>query len=198
MMNRVKNYILPILFLMIGEVTIAQSISSASLEFAFPNSYDGLIFSPSVQSNANNHSWSIGPTILFSYGDQIEQRDGTKLTGLYLGYTNFPQGRDQKLNLFYGFDLWAQRVKDEQNSQFFNTSSNSFEDITIEQKDTILQFFVNLGASWQFADRFALNQVIGTGLNATSRSTTSPFSDFDDSFYNQDWLLKTSITFRLN
>ncbi|MEP5611925.1 MAG: hypothetical protein ABJP45_06730 [Cyclobacteriaceae bacterium] len=195
-----KNYKGPIaLFLcLFSTMAYTQSLSSLSLEFAIPNSYDGLILSPSAQFDANNHTWSIGPTVLFSFGDQIEQRDGTKLTGLYAGYSNFPQGREGKVNMFYGFGLWAQRVKDEQNSQFFNNATSSFEDITIEQKDNIIQFFVNLGIAINLTDKLAVKQVIGTGLNATSRTTTSPFDDFDDTFYSQDWLLKTSLTFRLN
>ena len=187
-----------LLFLILTTVAHAQSVSSLSLEFAIPDSYDGLILSPSAQFDANDHTWSIGPTVLFSFGDQIEQRDGTKLTGLYLGYSNYPQGRDGKVNMFYGFDLWAQRVKDEQNSQFFNIATNSFEDISIEQKDNVFQFFINLGIAINFTDRLAIKQAIGAGLNSTFRSTTSPFDDFDDAFFSQDWLLKTSLTFRLN
>ncbi|MEP1097445.1 MAG: hypothetical protein ABJG78_20170 [Cyclobacteriaceae bacterium] len=195
-----KNYkaTSTLFFCLLTTLAYTQSLSSLSLEFAIPDSYDGLILSPSVQFDANNHTWSVGPTVLFSFGDQIEQRDGTKLTGLYLGYTNYPQGGEGKVNMFYGFDLWAQRVKDEQNSQFFNNATNSFEDITIEQKDNIMQLFINLGLAINLTDRIAIKQVIGAGLNATSRTTTSPFDDFDDAFYSQDWLLKTSLTFRLN
>ena len=175
----------------------AQSISGVSLSFAIPDSYDGMILSPNAKLDANNHTWSVGPTVLFSFGDQIEQRDNTKLTGLYLGYANHPQGRDEKISMFYGFDLWAQRIRDEQDSRFFDTSSNTFQDITIEQKDNVLQFFVNAGLRVNLSSQFSVNQSIGTGLNATFRSTSSPFTDFTDAFYNQDWQLKTSLTFYL-
>ncbi len=186
------------LFCTVISTVQAQQISGTSLSFAIPDSYDGMILSPNIQLDANNHTWSVGPTVLFSFGDQIEQRDNTKLTGLYLGYTNYPQGRDQKFSMFYGFDLWSQRVKDEQNSRFFNTSTNAFENIQIDQTDNIFQFFVNAGVLFKLSDQFSINQTIGTGLNATFRSTASPFNDFNDAFFNQDWLLKTSLTFHLN
>ncbi len=185
-------------FWLISYTPSAQSLSSLGLSFALPESYDGVVIAPTSQFDSNNHTWSVGPTILLSYGDQIEQRESTKLTGLYLGYTNFPQGREQKISMFYGFDLWAQQVKDEQDSRYFNTSTSAFEDITIEQKDAILQLFINLGLMIKLSDKISINQVIGTGLNATSRSTTSPFDDFNDAFYSQDWMLKTGFAYRLN
>ena len=53
--------------------SFAQKLSSIELSFAFPDSYDGVILSPSVQLDSKNHVWSVGPTLLVSYGDQIVQ-----------------------------------------------------------------------------------------------------------------------------
>lgn len=175
----------------------AQSISAVELQFAIPNTYDGVVMSPTVQLDFNKHAWSIGPTILLSYGDNIEQRESVKLSGLYLGYTNYLYGRSEKFNLFHSFDLILQRVKDEQDSRYFSPVSNNFEEFSLEQTDNIVQLFANFGVLIKLSDKFSLSQTLGIGLNSTFRSTSSPFNDFSDTFIAQDWLLKTGFTYRL-
>jgi len=187
-----------IVYLLATEFTIAQSISSVELQSALPDSYDGVVISPSAQFDFNNHTWSIGPAILLSYGDNIEQREGLKLSGIYLGYANYLHGRSEKFNLFHSFDLILQRIKDEQDSRYFNTASNSFEAFELAQTDKIVQLFANFGVLIKLSDKLNLSQTLGLGLNATFRSTTSPFNDFNDTFIAQDWLLKTGLSYKIN
>ncbi len=199
MMNVFEKMSLTGLILTVLMVSVsAQSLSNLSLELGIPNSYDAFVVAPTAQFESNKHVWSIGPTVLLSYGDQVEQRESMKLSGLYLGYTNFPQGSDQMVSLFYEFNLWLQRIKVEQDSRYFNTQSGSFDDFTIEQIDNTIQFFASLGIQFQLSDKIAVRQTIGTGINSTFRSATSPFTDFSDPFVKQDWLLKTSFVYRLN
>ena len=120
-----------------------------------------------------------------------------KITGLYLAYTNYLHGKEQAVNLFFSFNLFLQRIKDKQNSQYFNTSSNSFEPFILEQTDKTIQFFANLGAMIKLSDKLSVNQIVGSGFNTTFRAATSPFSDFSDPFIKQDWLIKTSLSYRL-
>ena len=194
-----KKFFLLVTFLIIlFGLTQAQSLSGIDLDFTFPDTYNGLILSPSAQFESNKHVWSVGPTILVSYGDQIEQRETMKFSGLYLGYKNFLQGREEKFSVFFALNLWLQRIKDKQRSQFFNTGTSSFESFTIEQTDTIVQFSPSLGVECKISDRFRISQQIGTGFNLTFRKATSPFSDFSDPIINQEWILKTGIGFSLN
>lgn len=175
-----------------------QSLSTLKTQFAFPNSYDGVILSPSVEFEFNKHGWSIGPTFLLSYGDQIEEREGFKLSGLYIGYDNYLHGKEEKFSLFHSFDFYLQRIKDEQASQYFDTSTNSFQTFNIEQIDKIVQLFANFGVLVKLSEKLSLSQTIGMGANVTFRSTTSPFNDFTDSFFARDWVIKTGLSYRLN
>ncbi len=190
--------ILFIACLLVIEPAIAQTVSSVELQIALPNSYDGAVISPSAQFDFNNHTWSIGPTILLSYGDNIEQREGVKLSGLYIGYANYLHGRSEKFNLFHSFDLILQRINDEQDSRYFNTASNNFEEFELVQTDNIVQLFANFGVLIKLSNKLKLIQTLGVGLNTTFRSTTSPFNDFNDTFIAQDWLLKTGLSYKLN
>lgn len=176
----------------------AQSISTVKTQFAFPDSYEGIILSPSVEFEFNKHAWSIGPAFLWSYGDQIEERESLKLSGLYVGYDNYLYGKDDKFTLFHSFDLYLQRIKDEQESQYFDTATNSFQPFEIKQIDHVVQLFANLGVLIKLSDKLSLSQTVGLGINGTFRSTTSPFNDFSDSFFAQDWLIKTGLSYRLN
>ena len=177
--------------------SFAQKLSSIELSFAFPDSYDGVILSPSVQLDSKNHVWSVGPTLLVSYGDQIVQRESTKLTGVSIGYLNYLQGREDKFNLFFLSELWYQRIKDVQDSRFFDPGTSSFQSFEIEQVDNTLQFFLGFGLDFAVSDKISLKQSIGTGINYTSRAVTSPFSDFSDPLFYRDWMIETGILFRL-
>lgn len=165
-------------------------------QVSLPDSYDGLILSPAASLEFKKHSWSIGPTFLISYGDQIAERETIKVSGLYIGYDNYLHGKDEKLNFFFAVDLYLQRIKDIQASQYFDTQSNSFQAFEIEQMDNIVQLFVNYGISLKLTEKLHLSQSIGVGVNNTLRSTSSPFNDFSDSFFSKDWLLKTGINYR--
>ncbi len=190
--------LLLIVFCAIPGVVKAQSLSGMGLSFAFPETYEGIVVSPNIQFDKKNRTGSFGPILLISYGDQIEQRENVKFTGFYFSSISYPQGREQNVAMFYGLDLWLQRVKDEQDSRYFNTASSTFESITTEQRDNIIQTFLNLGLRIKVSEKLAVSQAIGTGLSVTYRATTSPFDDFKDSFFNQDWMLKTGIILRLN
>lgn len=175
----------------------AQSISTVKTQFALPDSYEGVIMSPAVEFEFNKHAWSIGPAFLLSYGDQIEDRDGFKLSGLYIGYDNYIHGKEEKFSLFHSFDFYLQRIKDEQASQYFDTATNSFQAFNIQQTDKVVQLFANLGVLIKLSEKLSLSQTVGLGANATFRSTTSPFKDFSDSFFAKNWLIKTGISYRL-
>jgi hypothetical protein len=178
-------------------VVNAQSISTFKTQFALPDSYEGVIISPSVEFEFNKHAWSIGPAFLLSYGDQIEDRDGFKLSGFYIGYDNYIHGKEEKFSLFHSFDFYLQHIKDEQASQYFDNSTNSFQAFNIEQVDKVVQLFANFGVLIKISEKLSLSQIVGLGANATFRSTTSPFNNFSDSFFAKDWLIKTGLSYRL-
>jgi hypothetical protein len=193
-----KRFGLSILCLLLATVFInAQSISTLKMQFALPDSYEGVIISPSVAFEFNKHAWSIGPAFLLSYGDQIEDRESFKLTGLHIGYENYIHGKDEKFSLFHSFDFYLQRIKDEQQSQYFDTATNNFQAFNIEQIDKVAQLFANVGVLIKLSEKLSLSQTIGIGANATFRSTTSPYNDFTDFFFAQDWLIKTGLSYRL-
>lgn len=193
-----KSIGLSIICILFATVLVnAQSISTFKTQFALPDSYDGVILSPAVELEFNKHAWSIGPAFLLSFGDQIEEREGFKLSGLYIGYDNYIHGKEEKFSLFHSFDFYLQRIKDEQASQYFDTATNSFQAFNIEQVDKVVQLFANFGVLIKLSEKLSLSQTIGLGANATFRSTTSPFNDFADSFFAKDWQIKTGLSYRL-
>ncbi|MEQ9404044.1 MAG: hypothetical protein RIM99_10685 [Cyclobacteriaceae bacterium] len=193
-----KSLFLLLAILFLPTTTQAQTLSGISIDFGLPDSYDAFVLSPAAHIKSNNHVWSIGPALLFSYGDQIEQRESPKLTGLTLGYTNYLIETEEKVSLFFALDLWLQRVSDVQESRYFDTGTNSFESFTIKQTDNTAQLFVGFGAMVKLSDQVSIKQTISTGVNFTSRSATSPFNNFTDPLISQDWLLKTGLFYRLN
>ncbi len=175
-----------------------QELSSIDLNFVFPDREDVIISSPVAHFSFNNHEWSVGPTMLISYGDKLDDRDGFKLTGLNIGYANFLHGKDEKWSLFHEAMLIVQRVKDEQDSQFFDTNTDSFVPVIIEQIDNSFLLSTNLGVLWNFSSKLSLKQSIGIGGSVTFRNTDSNFDSFSDTFFAQRWIMKTGISYRLN
>ncbi|WP_421765088.1 hypothetical protein [Ekhidna sp.] len=187
-----------LLCVFIASNSIAQGLSSIGMSFNKLDKEDALIISPSVKSNFKNHTWSVGPTLLFSFGDQLEERESLKLTGISIGYENFPNGRNSKWNLFHSFDFIAQRIKDEQASQFFDTGSNSFVDNEIVQVDNNILLSANAGVLWNLGEKLSLSQTIGIGANIIFRDTKSDFDQFNDTFLNQQWSLQTGLRYKIN
>lgn len=173
----------------------AQKISSAEISFNKLDREDAFIVSPALRFDFNNHGWSVGPALLLSFGDQIEERETLKITGLAIGYEHFPHGRESTWNMFHTFDFVAQRIKDVQNSQIFDTSSGTFVSNTIEQIDNNLFLSGNAGVLWKLNERLSLTQTIGIGANVVFRNTTSDFDNFNDVFLSQQWSLKTGIRY---
>jgi len=190
-----KNWIL--LALLIPTTLFGQQISSGNLSFTNLSEDDELIISPAVSFDYNNHSWTIGPALLYSFGDQLEDRDPLKLTGIKVGYENFLHGKEAKWNLFHSFDFIAQRVKDTQDSQFFDIASNTFVSNDIEQIDNRFYLGANLGVLLKLGDRLSLDKSIGIGLNAVLRDTESNIEQFNDTFISQRWLLKLGLRYEL-
>lgn len=186
------------LFLGLVGAVLSQDLSSIEMSFNKLDKEDAFIISPSARFDFNNHAWSIGPALLYSFGDQIEERDAFKFTGIALGYENFPHGKEGKWNMFHSFDFIAQRIKDVQNSQIFDTNSNSFVPNEIEQIDNNLFLSASAGVLWNLNDKWSITQTIGIGANAVFRKTTSDFDQFDDVFLNQQWSLRTGIRYNLN
>ena len=177
---------------------VGQDFSSVDLDFIIPDQEDVIVLSPSAHFSFNNHEWSIGPTMLLSFGDQLEDRDGFKLTGLNIGYENYLHGKGDKWTLFHSMNLIIQRVKDEQNSQFFDVNANSFVPNTITQVDQSLILSANLGVMWNIGSKLSLKQSIGLGGSVIFRDTESNFDAFTDTFFSQRWLAKTGISYRLD
>ncbi|MEO9870791.1 MAG: hypothetical protein ABJO91_08380 [Ekhidna sp.] len=184
------------LFAMVSYV-FSQEISSIDVSFNKLDKEDAFIISPSVRFDFDNHAWSIGPALLFSFGDQIEERDALKLTGIAVGYENFPHGKSAKWNMFHSFDFISQRIKDVQNSQIFDTNSNSFVSNEIEQIDNNVFLSASAGVLLNLSDKLSITQTIGIGANAIFRDTKSDFDEFSDVFVNQQWSLKTGIRYNL-
>lgn len=193
-----KIFIGTCLFLFITGYVSAQEISSIDLSFNKLDKEDAFIISPSARFDFNNHGWSIGPALLYSFGDQIEEREALKLTGIVLGYENFLHGKTEKWNMFHSFDFVAQRIKDVQNSQIFDTSRNSFVSNEIEQIDKNIFLSASAGVLWNLNEKLSITQSIGIGANTIFRNTTSDFDQFSDIFLNQQWSLKTGIRYNLN
>lgn len=175
----------------------AQFIDTYELSFNKLDKEDAFIISPSARFNFNNHGWSIGPALLYSFGDQIEERAPLKLTGIALGYENYLHGKDGKWNMFHSFDFIAQRIKDVQNSQVFDVNTNSFVDNKIEQVDNNVFLSASAGVLLNLNDKLSISQTIGIGANAIFRSTKSDFENFNDVFLNQQWSLKTGIRYSI-
>ncbi|MEO9485601.1 MAG: hypothetical protein ABJG47_19230 [Ekhidna sp.] len=193
-----KKIVLAVLasFSIIGYAS-SQEISSIDLSFNKLDKEDALIISTAVRFDFNNHGWSIGPAFLYSFGDQIEEREALKLTGFALSYENFLHGKTAKWNMFHSFDFVAQRIKDVQDSQIFDTNSNSFVPNKIEQIDKNILLGASAGVLWNLNEKLSISQTIGIGANVIFRNTTSDFDQFDDLFLNQQWSLKTGIRYNL-
>lgn len=182
----------------LGQTSNAQSISSIDLSFNKVNEDDALIAVPSIKFDVENHSWSVGPTILLSFGDQIEEREAVKLTGFQIRYENFLHGKVSKWNLFHSFDFIAQRIRDKQNSQYFDLPNSIFLPNKIEQTDHSVLFSANVGALWNISEKLAATSMIGIGLNTTFRNTQSNLEEFEDLFVKQIWMLKLGLRYNLN
>ncbi|GAB4243040.1 MAG: hypothetical protein Tsb0034_20730 [Ekhidna sp.] len=158
---------------------------------------DEFIISPVIGLDKNNHTWYAGPALLFSFGDQVEEREKLKFTGITLGYEHFLHGKNGKWNLFHSFDLVAQRVKDTQRSQYFDPNAGSFVSNNIEQIDQRIFLSANAGILLNLSDRIGITQSIGIGASAVFRKTESDFDSFTDNFFNQRWLLKTGLRYQI-
>lgn len=190
-----KNWISFIL--LIPVLAAGQSLSEVKLSNYKVNEIDEVIISPNASFAFNKHQWSVGPTLLYSFGDQVEERRGLKLSGIALGYENFMHDRESKLTLYYSVDLLFQRIKDEQNSQYFDIGSNSFVPNKIEQVANRIFLSSNFGVLLNLSDKLSLDQSIGMGLSSEFRKTTSTIEEFSDTFLNQRWLLKIGIRYKL-
>ncbi|WP_462250350.1 hypothetical protein [Ekhidna sp.] len=187
-----------VIFLSFAGYSFAQNVSSVDVTFNKLDRDDAFIISPTARFDFNNHSWSIGPALLFSFGDQIEERDAFKLTGLTIGYENYLHGRDTKWNMFHSFDFIFQRIKDVQNSQVFDTNSGSFIPNTIEQVDNSIYIGGGAGMLLNLGSKFSITQTIGIGANVIFRDTQSDIDAFKDTFFKQQWSLKTGVRYRIN
>ncbi len=175
----------------------SQNISSLELSFNKLDKEDAFIISPGARFDIKNHSWSFGPALLYSFGDQIEERNALKLTGIALNYENYLHGKTAKWNMFHSFDFVYQRIKDVQNSQFFDPGVNSLVNNRIEQIDNNLLISGSAGVLFILNDSFSISQTIGIGANVIFRNTTSDLDNFNDVFLNQQWSLKTGIRYNL-
>lgn len=176
----------------------AQEIAAYEISFNKLDKEDAFIISPSLRFDFNDHGWSVGPALLYSFGDQIAERTPLKLTGLAFGYENYIHGRQAKWNMFHSFDFIVQRIKDVQNSQVFDVNSNSFIVNEIEQIDNNMFLSASAGILLKLNSKLNITQTIGIGANAIFRNTTSSFEEFSDVFLNQQWSLKTGIRYRIN
>ncbi len=177
---------------------VGQDFSSFDLDFIIPDQEDVMILSPSAHFTFNNHEWSVGPTMLMSFGDKLDDREGFKFTGLNFGYENYLHGKEDKWSLFHSMNLIVQRIKDEQNSQFFDTNTSSFVPNVITQIDKSLILSTNLGVLLNLGSKLSLKQSIGIGGSAIFRDTTSDFDTFTDTFFSQRWIVKTGISYHLD
>ena len=155
----------------------SQGISGSAISFLKLDQEDEFIISPAIKLERNNHTWDFGPSLLFSFGDQVEERQALKLTGLAVSYAHFLHGKEAQWNLFHSFDFVAQRIKDTQDSQYFDSESNAFVPNEIKQIDK--------------------SQSIGIGANIVFRDTESSIDSFSDTFFRQKWLLKTCFNYRI-
>ncbi len=192
------KWLLAVLGIILSLLTYSQSISSVAIDFNKMNENDELIAAPNIKFDVKNHSWSLGPTILISYGDQIEEREALKLTGFQIGYEHFIHGKTSKWNLFHSFDFFAQRIKDTQNSQFFDLASNSFKLNKIDQIENSLLLTGNVGVLWNICDKMAATSMMGIGINTIFRNTQSDLDEFEDVFIEQVWMLKLGVRYYLN
>ncbi|WP_425391065.1 hypothetical protein [Ekhidna sp.] len=175
----------------------SQGISGSAISFLKLDQEDEFIISPAVKLERNNHTWDFGPSLLFSFGDQVEERQALKLTGLVVSYAHFLHGKEAKWNLFHSFDFVAQRIKDTQDSQYFDSESNAFVPNEIKQIDKSLFLSANAGILLNLTDKLGLSQSIGIGANIVFRDTESSIDSFSDTFFRQKWLLKTSFNYRI-
>ena len=156
----------------------SQGISGSAISFLKLDQEDEFIISPAVKLERNNHAWGLGPSLLFSFGDQVEERQALKLTGLVVSYAHFLHGNEAKWNLFHSFDFVAQRIKDTQDSQYFDSESNAFVPNEIKQIDKSLFLSANAGILLNLTDKLGLSQSIGIGANIVFRDTESSIDPF--------------------
>ncbi len=183
--------------LLISFIGYSQGLSSAGLNFIKLDQEDEFIVSPHAKWEKNNHAWSIGPSILYSFGDQLEEREKLKFTGVAASYEHYLHGSEEKWNLFHSFDFVIQRIKDTQESQYFEPESNTLVPNKIEQIDNSLFLSANAGVLLNLSQKLALTQSIGIGAHAVFRKTESTIDSFNDTFLDQKWLLKTGLNYKI-
>lgn len=184
-------------FLLSGTSSLlAQDFSeqrALSLSTTYSGILNGVNITPSYVWEKEKKTLSIGPTILWSTGDQIETRDKIKLSGIQATYQAFPFRSSKKLNLFILGDLLLQRVKDQGTSVVFNATTGSFDPFEFSKTDNTIQLYLGYGLDWALGDNYVFTQSIGLGTIFTSRSTQSGFEDFSDKFLDTDWTIKMGI-----
>lgn len=184
-------------FLVVLDLANGQELMTLGIGINKLDREDAFVISPEASFDFKNHAWRIGPALLISFGDQVEGRESVKISGLALGYDHFIHGKTEKWNMFHSFDFLVQRIKDELQSQYFDTNRQNFLENDIEQVDLSFFLSANAGVLLNLSDKLALTQTIGVGVNAVSRNTKSDLESFDDLFIDQLWSLRTSIRYRL-
>lgn len=190
-----KYYLL--LFVLSPILAFSQKLSEGKVTIYSVSDVDEMVISPSISFASNKHQWTLGPTLLISFGDQIEEREKFKLSGVAVGYEHFLHGREGKWNLYHSFDFLAQRITDTQSSQYFDISNNTFVPNRIEQSATRLFLGVSAGVLFNISEKLSLDQNIGIGVSSEFRKTSSDFDEFTDTFLSRRWLLKFGIRYRL-
>lgn len=198
-----KYFFLSILLLAISPILHGQNedMSVSQKSITLSNTYSGIlngfIISPMYTWEKSNKNISVGPTILWSIGDQLAERAKLKLTGIQATYQGFPTRTQDKINLYFQSDLIIQRVKDEANSVVFNPSTNSFDPFKFKKVDSTIQLYFGYGLDWSLNEKISIIQSVGLGSILTMRNTESGFEDFSDTFFDTDWMIKFGVKKRL-
>ncbi|MDN5203655.1 hypothetical protein QQ008_19860 [Fulvivirgaceae bacterium BMA10] len=174
-----------------------QSDNSSQHAIIFNTSYtdatNGLILNPGYMFERTKSNITVGPTLLVPIGDNLDGRDGLKLSGIQGSYQLFPFKNENKLQLYFQGDLILQRIKDEVDANFFNVETGSFEPFTFERTDNVIQVYFGYGLKLDLGEKMFLLQSIGLGSSINKRKTNLGFADFSDNFIDFDWLVKVGI-----
>ena len=110
------------------------------------------------------HAISIGPTILYASDIVTSNKKFPKLTGTQLNYKYYPNGINNKWNLFMFSQFSFQVIKDKWSSVIFVNPTEGYKEYKYLNKET--QFLSNFGygVAFKLTEKIALTQGLGIGL----------------------------------
>lgn len=122
-----------------------------------------IIGSPSFGMQFNKHTVALGPTILFASDIVTSNKKFPKLTGAQLDYSYFPNGTDDRWNVFFFSQFTLQTISDKWSSVIYNNQTKTYQEFKYLNKE--IQFLSNFGYGIELtvSDKINFFQSVGIG-----------------------------------